>query len=174
MITPTAPLASASTAASAGRALAAAAAFAWPDGAKAAVSLTYDDGLDTQLDHGMAQIAASGFEVTFFVTKENMDERLADWIKVARLGRHEFGNHTISHPCGLQPYTAASYARGELMPMQAYWTSTSARTPSALRLSLQRDRPWPGDPNAAVPQLRDDAEARSASAPRAPATRTTR
>ncbi|HLI67409.1 MAG TPA: polysaccharide deacetylase family protein [Caulobacteraceae bacterium] len=99
---------------------AAAAPFAWPGGARAAVSLTYDDSLDSQLDHGIAQISASGFKATFFLTRENMDARLADWIAVSRLGGHEFGNHTVSHPCGLQPYTASSYARRELMPMQAY------------------------------------------------------
>lgn len=104
-------------------------AFAWPNGAKAAVSLTYDDSLDSQLDHGVDQITAAGFHVTFFLTLENMDARLADWVAVSKLGGHEFGNHTVSHPCGLQPYTAASYARKELAPMQAYMDRHFGKNP---------------------------------------------
>ncbi len=91
----------------------------WPNGAKAAVSLTYDDGLATQLDHGLASIEAAKLKATFFLTHDNIEGRTADWVEVGRLG-HEVANHTMTHPCGLQPYSAASYARKELIPMNAW------------------------------------------------------
>jgi peptidoglycan/xylan/chitin deacetylase (PgdA/CDA1 family) len=92
---------------------------AWPDGAKAAVSLTYDDGLDSQLENGVGALEAAQLKATFFLTKDNIGEAIGQWVKVARAG-HEIGNHTVSHPCGLQGYTAASFAAKELIPMEAY------------------------------------------------------
>ena len=95
----------------------AAAPFAWPGGAKAAVSLTYDDALDSQIANAVPALREAGFRATFFLTKDNVGEALDEWIQVARAG-HEIGNHTISHPCGLQGYTPAAFARDELIPMQ--------------------------------------------------------
>jgi hypothetical protein len=48
-----------------------------------------------------------------------MDARHKDWVELAKAG-HEFGNHTVTHPCDLRRYTAASFARKEIAPMQAY------------------------------------------------------
>jgi peptidoglycan/xylan/chitin deacetylase (PgdA/CDA1 family) len=86
---------------------------AWPGRARAAVSLTYDDGLDSQLDHAVPALDARGFKATFFLTKENMEARLNDWRKVAAEG-HEIGDHTVSHPCDLRGYTAERFAREEI------------------------------------------------------------
>jgi peptidoglycan/xylan/chitin deacetylase (PgdA/CDA1 family) len=91
--------------------------LAWPGGAKAAVSLTYDDALDSQIANAVPALRAAGFRATFFLTKDNVGPALGDWIQVARAG-HEIGNHTVSHPCGLQGYTPAAFARDELIPMQ--------------------------------------------------------
>ena len=44
----------------------------WPNGARAAVSLTYDDGLNSQLDCALPQLEAAGFRATFFLVQENM------------------------------------------------------------------------------------------------------
>lgn len=85
----------------------------WPGGAKAAVSLTYDDGLDSQLENAVPALDARGFKATFFLTEENMQARLKDWQAVAAEG-HEIGDHTVSHPCQLKNYTAARFARDEL------------------------------------------------------------
>jgi peptidoglycan/xylan/chitin deacetylase (PgdA/CDA1 family) len=101
------------------RATAAAAPFAWPGGAKAAVSLTYDDALDSQIANAVPALRAAGFKATFFLTKDNIGPALSDWVRVARAG-HEIGNHTISHPCGLQAYSPAGFARDELIPMQQW------------------------------------------------------
>ena len=56
----------------------------WPNGASAAVSLTYDDGLDSQLDNAAGELEAARLRATFFLTLENMDARLKDWVELAR------------------------------------------------------------------------------------------
>lgn len=87
--------------------------FAWPSGARAAVSLTYDDGLDSQLEHAVPALDARGLKATFFLTQENMEARLSDWQAVAAEG-HEIGDHTVNHPCDLRRYSATRFAREEL------------------------------------------------------------
>src|ERR1700735_5358965 len=70
----------------------------WPGGAGAAVSLTYDDGLDSQLDNAAGPLAAAQLKATFFLTRDNAQARLGDWVGLARDGGHEGGNHTVTHP----------------------------------------------------------------------------
>jgi hypothetical protein len=74
--------------------------FKWPDGAKAAVCLTYDDALDGQLDYAIPQLDSSGLKGTFFCTGNSscLYRRLDEWRKAAKNG-HELGNHTLFHPC---------------------------------------------------------------------------
>jgi len=76
----------------------------WPNGAKAAVVLTYDDALDSQLDHAIPTLDAAGLKGTFFLAnvKEADVER---WRTVAK-GGHELANHTIFHPCTHDVYPA--------------------------------------------------------------------
>jgi peptidoglycan/xylan/chitin deacetylase (PgdA/CDA1 family) len=92
---------------------------AWPRGGQAAVSLTYDDGLDSQLDNAVPQLDALGLKGTFFVTGENMDARLKDWVTLAQHG-HEIADHTVTHPCELAAYTASRFRRQELGAMETY------------------------------------------------------
>ena len=75
----------------------AASATKWPEGKKAAVVLTYDDALDSQLDHAVPVLDAVGFKATFFLTglKPAAVER---WRAAAAEG-HELGNHTVRHAC---------------------------------------------------------------------------
>ncbi|MEI9891874.1 MAG: polysaccharide deacetylase family protein [Caulobacteraceae bacterium] len=94
-------------------------AFAWPGGARAAVSLTYDDGLNTQLDNALPQLQARGLKATFFLVQENVDARIADWVKVAGLG-HEIGDHTATHACALAGFSEAAFAAREIAPMEDY------------------------------------------------------
>jgi peptidoglycan/xylan/chitin deacetylase (PgdA/CDA1 family) len=91
----------------------------WPNGAKAAVSLTYDDGLDSQLDHAGPQLDEFKFKATFFVTRENMEARLADWVALAQRG-HEIADLTVHHPCKLDSYSARSFASREIDPMEQF------------------------------------------------------
>jgi len=73
-------------------------AFAWPDGRKAAVSLSFDDGRPSQLDAGLPILDGLGVKATFYVSIANVDRRLDAWRRAADNG-HEIGNHTLSHPC---------------------------------------------------------------------------
>lgn len=91
----------------------------WPNDARGAVSLTYDDGLDSQLEFGVPQLQAAGFKATFFLTQENMEARLSDWQHVASLG-HEIADHTETHPCALARYNAAGFERTQIAPMEAF------------------------------------------------------
>ena len=105
----------------------------WPGGARAAVSLTYDDGLDSQLDNAAGALAAAKLKATFFLTLENNAEaRRKDWARLARDGGHEVGNHTVTHPCDLSRYTAASFARREIAPMDDWLDENFGRNPGRL------------------------------------------
>lgn len=74
--------------------------FKWPDGKKAAVVFTYDDGLDCHLDVAVPQLDEFGFKGTFYCTgnSQSLYKRLEEWRQIANNG-HELGNHTLFHPC---------------------------------------------------------------------------
>jgi len=74
--------------------------FKWPNGKKAAVVFTYDDGLDCHLDVAVPQLDEFGFKGTFFCTgnSPSLYNRLEEWRKIVKNG-HELGNHTLFHPC---------------------------------------------------------------------------
>lgn len=74
--------------------------FPWPNGARAAVVLTYDDGMDTHLDNAAPDLDAAGLKGTFFVPghSESLAKRLPEWRALAARG-HELANHAIFHPC---------------------------------------------------------------------------
>lgn len=75
----------------------AASATPWPNGAKAAVVLTYDDALVSQLDHAIPPLDAAGFKATFFLSNVRQAD-VPRWRAAAAEG-HELGNHTIFHAC---------------------------------------------------------------------------
>lgn len=91
----------------------------WPGGAKAAVSLTYDDALNSQLDNAVPELKRLGMKATFFLTEANAHWRLSDWEALARDG-HEVANHTVSHPCALSGYTAKRLEQAEVDAMEGY------------------------------------------------------
>lgn len=70
----------------------------WPDGKKAAIILTYDDGLDSQLNIAIPQLDGFGFKGTFFLYSYLSETRFATW-KAASDNGHELGNHSLFHPC---------------------------------------------------------------------------
>jgi len=72
--------------------------FAWPDGKRAAVSLSYDDARPSQVDVGVPILDAHGVRATFYVSPGRLGERLDAWRAAVAAG-HEIGNHTVSHPC---------------------------------------------------------------------------
>ncbi|MCU0989095.1 MAG: polysaccharide deacetylase family protein [Xanthomonadales bacterium] len=74
--------------------------FRWPNGARAAVNLAYDDALDSQLDQAIPALERHGFRGSFYLTLANpsVRARLEDWRAAAGRG-HELGNHTLFHAC---------------------------------------------------------------------------
>ncbi len=92
----------------------------WPGGHRAAIALTYDDSLASQLDVAVPQLDAAGFKGTFFLMGRQIGPNMLRWRAAAAEG-HELGNHTINHPCA-----AATYD----MPVQ--YTSESYNVPVML------------------------------------------
>lgn len=74
--------------------------FTWPNGAKAAVSLAYDDAVNSQLDNAIPALDKYGLKGTFYLTlaSETISKRMAEWRKAAANG-HELANHTLFHQC---------------------------------------------------------------------------
>lgn len=72
--------------------------FAWPEGKKAAISLTFDDGRLSQVDHGIPVLDKYGVKATFYLVPAAMMERKDGW-KAAVKNGHEVGNHSNTHPC---------------------------------------------------------------------------
>jgi para-nitrobenzyl esterase len=71
--------------------------MAWPNGARAAIVLTYDDAAPSQLDHAVPALDAAGLKGTFFLSNVRLAD-VARWKAVAVSG-HELANHTLNHPC---------------------------------------------------------------------------
>jgi peptidoglycan/xylan/chitin deacetylase (PgdA/CDA1 family) len=72
--------------------------FHWPEGKRAAVSLSFDDGRLSQVDTGLLLFRRLGIKVTFFLESSAVEKRLAGWRQAVADG-HEIGNHTVRHPC---------------------------------------------------------------------------
>jgi peptidoglycan/xylan/chitin deacetylase (PgdA/CDA1 family) len=80
------------------------AAFPWPNGARAAISLAYDDAIDSQLDHAAPALDRRGLKGSFYLTlsSPSLARRLPEWQALAARG-HELGNHTLFHQCSRKP-----------------------------------------------------------------------
>ena len=79
--------------------------FHWPDGHRAAVSLSFDDARLSQIDTGLPLFEKLGVKVTFFVEPRGVRERLQGWKQAVSDG-HEIANHTLTHPCtGNYPFS---------------------------------------------------------------------
>jgi peptidoglycan-N-acetylglucosamine deacetylase len=68
----------------------------WPQGAKAAISLTYDDALPGQVIHGVPSLDAKGFKATFFLTTGSSRWNANLWKPLAQSG-HELASHSVTH-----------------------------------------------------------------------------
>lgn len=88
------------------------AAFHWPKNIKAAVSLSYDDALDSQLDNAIPTLNKYNLKGSFYLKLSNttIAARLPEWRAIAKDG-HELGNHTLFHQC-----SAAGPGREWVMP----------------------------------------------------------
>lgn len=72
--------------------------FRWPEGKRAAISLTFDDARLSQVDAGLPILDKYGVKATFYVSPDGVKERLEGWRQAVKNG-HEIGNHTVTHPC---------------------------------------------------------------------------
>jgi peptidoglycan-N-acetylglucosamine deacetylase len=72
--------------------------FHWPEGKKAAISLTYDDAYTDQVDYLIPLLERYSIRGTFYVLDINLVKRLEAWQAAAARG-HEIGNHSSTHPC---------------------------------------------------------------------------
>jgi peptidoglycan/xylan/chitin deacetylase (PgdA/CDA1 family) len=83
-------------------------AFVWPQGKRAAVSLTFDDARPSQVDAGIPILDRYGVKATFYLSPPNIEQRQEAWRLAAAHG-HEMGNHTLTHPCtGNFPWSQAN------------------------------------------------------------------
>ena len=74
--------------------------FQWPHGARAAVSLAYDDALDSHLDRAIPALNRYGLKGSFYLQLSSpvIGQRLPQWRAAAAMG-HELGNHSLFHQC---------------------------------------------------------------------------
>jgi len=73
--------------------------FNWPNGKKAALSLSYDDGFKSHYDFVAPLLAKSGIKATFYpIVYKAVTDHFSEWALVADMG-HELGNHSLFHPC---------------------------------------------------------------------------
>ncbi len=72
--------------------------FEWPEGKKMGLSLTFDDARLSQIDYGIPLLDQYGVKATFYVSPENLIQRLEGWKEAVSIG-HDIGNHTLLHPC---------------------------------------------------------------------------
>lgn len=86
------------------------ASFKWPQGKRAALSLSFDDARVTQPDNGFAILNRHNVKATFYVTPGAVEKRLDAWKGAVTKG-HEIGNHTVTHPCG----GAAAWSRNNAL-----------------------------------------------------------
>ena len=74
--------------------------FKWPNGAKAAFCLTYDDGFFSHINKVVPLLKKYHFKATFYPTLASSSIKLEmeKWKSLVKDG-HELGNHTVYHPC---------------------------------------------------------------------------
>ena len=76
----------------------------WPDDAEGALSITFDDGMPSQLERAVPVLDRLGLKATFYVNpgySTDWEKNAQQWRRLALEG-HELGNHTDKHPCSCQ------------------------------------------------------------------------
>lgn len=71
-----------------------------PNGRTAAIALTYDDALPSQLENAVPALKERGLKATFYVSMafDSFETQRSEWTVLASEG-HELGNHSLFHPC---------------------------------------------------------------------------
>lgn len=72
--------------------------FAWPNDCQGAISLTFDDGMSSQLEIAIPLLNKYGLFGTFYINPAGDDwkKRYVPWHEAANRG-HEIGNHSLCH-----------------------------------------------------------------------------
>lgn len=70
------------------------------NGKRAAVVLTYDDGLNVHLSNAIPALDSVGLKATFYISDYfgGLQAQVPHWKRAAANG-HELANHTVYHPC---------------------------------------------------------------------------
>lgn len=76
--------------------------FFWPGGKKAAVCMTYDDGIDSHLNFAIPELEEAGFRGTFYMLGKNMTPGRVEGFRTAAARGHELGSHSLFHPCATE------------------------------------------------------------------------
>ena len=63
-----------------------------------ALSLSFDDGRESQITQGLPVFARHGVKVTLFVVPSAVEPKLNEWKRAVAAG-HEIGNHSLTHSC---------------------------------------------------------------------------
>ena len=105
--------------------------FDWPQGKHAAVSLTFDDGSESQLDVAIPLLNHYGIKATFYVLPERIIPRLEDW-KAAIVDGHEIGNHSMLHPC------SANFSWGKEKALEHYTIERMADELATANLAIEK------------------------------------
>ncbi|MGF7075252.1 polysaccharide deacetylase family protein [Mucilaginibacter sp. 3215] len=71
---------------------------------KAIIVLTYDDGINSQLNIAIPQLDSAHLTATFFLTGNMTEASLPRWRQAGEKG-YELANHTLYHPCLLNVKT---------------------------------------------------------------------
>ncbi len=93
---------------------------AWPNGARAAVVLTYDDAMASQLQTAVPALDAAGLSGVFFLSAVKATD-IPAWRAAATNG-HELANHTVFHPC-----LAATFPADPRYTLEAYTPASLLR-----------------------------------------------
>ena len=72
----------------------------WPQDRQSAISLTFDDAMNTHLDIAAPILRKHQLHGTFFVStgRDSWQNRKEEWQRLAQEG-NELANHTVNHPC---------------------------------------------------------------------------
>ena len=63
-----------------------------------ALSLSFDDGRESQVTQGLPVFARHAAKVTLYVVPSAVERHLEGWKQAAAAG-HEIGNHSLTHSC---------------------------------------------------------------------------
>ncbi|MBQ35527.1 MAG: hypothetical protein CME04_03995 [Gemmatimonadaceae bacterium] len=109
--------------------------FPWPSGAKAALSLTFDDGRSSQVTHAVPVLDSFAVKATFYAQPKNLLEELERWQHAIASG-HEIGNHTVgTRARGISP------GSGTMVSCSSPTTSTAC-VPRSCRPMMSWKSSW--------------------------------